>query len=177
MGEFLAGKREKHIHQCSLCREEELHLDFNSKLGLDRDFNSLEAFRSNAGISSLRVTEEEKVIETDEKSMTSQADDHDAGPFRVALSVGGMTCSSCSGSITKTVSYLQGVSEVAVSLLNKSAIVIVDHKKVVEAVVEAVEDCGFEAEVITITQLNSLNENSSSGLRTVALRIDGMFCR
>jgi Cu+-exporting ATPase len=177
MEKFLAGKREKHIHQCSLCYEEELHLDYNSKLGLDQHVGSLEASRSNAGIS-IRVTEEEKVIETDEKlSITSQADDRNAGPFRVALSIGGMTCSSCSGGITKAVSHLEGVSEVAVSLLSKSTIVIVDHKKVVETVVEAVEDCGFEAEVITVTQLSPLNENNTSSLRTVALRIDGMFCR
>jgi copper chaperone CopZ len=177
VNEFIAGKREKHIHQCSLCREEELHSDFNSKLVLDRHVSNLEGSRSDADISLLHVTEE-KIVETDQKSsIASCVDDPDAGLFRVTLSVGGMTCSSCSGSITKTVSDLQGVSEVAVSLLSNSATVIVDHKQLVEVVVGAVEDCGFEAEVITVTQLNSLDENSISGLRTVALRIDGMFCR
>ncbi|KIM78679.1 hypothetical protein PILCRDRAFT_98319 [Piloderma croceum F 1598] len=88
-----------------------------------------------------------------------------------------MTCSSCSVTITKTVLDLEGVSEAAVNLLSKSATIIVDHKKRVEIVAKAVEDCGFEAEVMNVAQLNSADTDSISGPRTVALRIDGMFCR
>ncbi|KAF8175778.1 HAD-like domain-containing protein [Pholiota molesta] len=86
-----------------------------------------------------------------------------------------MTCASCSGTITKMVSELAGVSEVAVSFLAKSATMIVDKKQSVEEVVETVECCGFEAEVMSVEALNAANSDSS--LRTLSLRIDGMFCK
>jgi copper chaperone CopZ len=175
--ELLAGKRQKHIQQCSLCQEEEVRSDFDSKSSFERNIVGQEAFRPDVDIPRLLVTEE-TVLDTNKKfPEASRIDTQDAGPFRVTLSIGGMTCSSCTGAITSTVSGLRGVSEVAVSLLGKSATVIVDRKQVAEDVVNTVEDCGFEADVINITQLNAVDEDSTSGPRVVALRIDGMFCR
>ena len=178
LSEFLANKRKKHVQQCSLCREEELHSDFDSKLSLDRHVSS-DVFRSDANISRLDVAEErsvDMVVETDRR-LSIASSIGTPGPFRVTLSVDGMTCSSCSGTITKTISDLQGVSEVAVSLLSKSATVIVDHKKLAEVVAGAIEDCGFLAEVLNVAPLDALSQDSTSGPRTVALRIDGMFCQ
>jgi P-type Cu+ transporter len=176
-GEALAEKRKEHIRQCSLCQEEEIQSNYDSKSALDQLCVGPKTRCSSADISDLRV-EEENVTATDQKSpIAPSIDTHDAGPFRVTLSIGGMTCSSCSGTVTMMVSGLQGVSEVAVSLLSKSATVIVDHKKLVEVVVNTVEDCGFEVDVMNVTQLDAPDEGSTSGPRTIALHIDGMFCR
>jgi P-type Cu+ transporter len=109
-------------------------------------------------------------------SLSSQHKKLDDGPLRVTLSVGGMTCSSCSGTITKIVSDLQGVSEVAVSFLGRSASAIVDHINLVDVIVETVNDSGYEAEVIGVEPLNVLDNDSISNSRTIALHIDGMFC-
>ena len=173
----LAEKRKKHIRQCSLCQEEEIQSDYDSKSALGQLYVGPKTLGSGADVSDLRV-EEENVTATDQKSpIVPSTDTHDVGPFRVTLSIGGMTCSSCSGTITMMVSGLQGVSEVAVSLLSNSATVIVDHKKLIEIVVNTVEDCGFEVDVMNVMQLNALGEDSASGPRTIALHIDGMFCR
>lgn len=120
-----------------------------------------------------------KVIDFDQKpSITSQDDQYDDAPLRVTLSIGGMSCSSCSRTITTMLSDLQGVSDVTVSFLTKSAFVIVSHRKLVEVVVGSVRDCGYEAEVIAIESQSALDRNSSiTSPRTVALSIDGMFCQ
>lgn len=99
------------------------------------------------------------------------------GPLRVTLSIGGMTCSSCSTTVTTLVSDLQGASDVTVNLLGKSATVIVEHRKLVEIVVETVKDAGYEPEVISVESLGVLDHDDSPTNRSIAIRIDGMFCR
>jgi copper chaperone CopZ len=133
--------------------------------------------RSEVNISGPHLADDKHVENDWKPSVPAGIEDHDTGPFRVTLSVGGMTCSSCSGTITKMVSDLQGISEVAVSLLSKSATVIIDHKRLVQDVVRAVEDCGFEAEVMDVAHLDSLGERSAGGSRKVTLTVDGMFCQ
>ena len=121
---------------------------------------------------------EKRIIDTVSKAaITSRRKNRDDGPLRVTLSVGGMTCASCSGTITTMLLDVQGVSEATVSLLGKSASVIVDHTELVEVVVEMVKDCGFEAEVVSVESLGALDDETTTDLRTIALRIEGMFCR
>jgi hypothetical protein len=74
-------------------------------------------------------------------------------------------------------SDLQGVSNATVSLLGKSASVIVDRAELVGVVVETVNDSGYEAEVISVESLGALNDESINNLRVIALRVDGMFCQ
>jgi Cu+-exporting ATPase len=100
----------------------------------------------------------------------------EVAPYRLTLSVGGMTHSSCAASITKIVSDLDGVSEIAVSLLSKSARVIIDDKKRVGVILETISDSGFEAEVIDIQAIGT-KDGSVPGPRVVSLKIDGMFCQ
>ncbi|KAG1872585.1 heavy metal translocatin [Suillus tomentosus] len=98
----------------------------------------------------------------------------------VTLSVGGMTCSSCSGTVTEIVSQLPGISEVVVSLLSNSATVIVARKDLVASVTKAIDDCGFEVDVIKIEPLiplTSTNNSTKTGPRILSLRIDGMYCQ
>jgi hypothetical protein len=75
------------------------------------------------------------------------------------------------------VSELQGVSDVVVSVLGGSATVIVDDKRMVEVVIRTIEDCGFEAELISVESLSALDHSGLIRLRTLTLRIDGMFCQ
>lgn len=120
----------------------------------------------------------ERITDSNSKaSIAPRYENHDNGPLRVTLSVGGMSCSSCSSTITTVLSDLQGVSEVTVSFLGQSASFVVDHMNLVGVVVETVKDCGYEAEVISVELLGVLDYDSTTNLRTIALRIDGMFCQ
>ncbi|CDO71345.1 hypothetical protein BN946_scf184908.g103 [Trametes cinnabarina] len=100
------------------------------------------------------------------------------GSHRVELSVDGMTCASCSNTVTGLLSDIPGVSGVVVNLLGKSATAIVESRDLVPQLVETIKDAGYEAEVVNIYPLAPLEAHhaTDSGPRTVSLRIQGMFC-
>jgi P-type Cu+ transporter len=108
-------------------------------------------------------------------STSSASQKRNANSLKIVLSVRGMTCSSCSNSITNAVSDVPGVQSVTVSLLDNSAIVIVDSDSVSPNVQEAIEDCGFEATVMEIASIESVPKPECV-MRTVSLRVEGMFC-
>lgn len=63
----------------------------------------------------------------------------------LTLSVGGMTCGGCANSIKKSVGELSGVSSVDVDLSNNQVAVIYDDNQLgQDAIVEAIEDAGFD---------------------------------
>lgn len=96
--------------------------------------------------------------------------------LRLTLSVGGMTCSACSSAITDALSNIPGVVNPVVNLLGKSATMVVEQKKLVDVVIEAVEDCGFEAELFSVEPVQLASDVDQKGaLRVVSLRVDGLF--
>ena len=67
----------------------------------------------------------------------------------VTLKIDGMTCGGCVKSVTRVLSELDGVVHAEVSLEKAQAIVNFDENKVQPAaLVETVEDAGFDAEVV-----------------------------
>jgi copper ion binding protein len=100
------------------------------------------------------------------------------GPLRVTFSVGGMTCASCSSTVTRLLSELEGVKDVSVNLLGNSAAVIVGSKKLITEAQDVIESAGYEVSVVTVEPVKTTLDapNALRGRRTVALRIDGMFC-
>lgn len=67
--------------------------------------------------------------------------------------VQGMTCSACSGHVEKSVKKLDGVSDVAVNLLNNSMNVKYDQEKVTEQdIIKAVQNGGYHAQLQQSTQ-------------------------
>lgn len=67
----------------------------------------------------------------------------------ITLSVQGMTCGGCAKSVTRVLSDIQGVAQVDVDWQNGRVVVQVDTAQTaVQALVDAVEDAGFDAEVL-----------------------------
>ena len=67
----------------------------------------------------------------------------------ITLSVQGMTCGGCAKSVTRVLSDIQGVAQVDVDWQNGRAVVQVDTTQTaVQALVDTVEDAGFDAEVL-----------------------------
>ncbi|KAJ7129708.1 E1-E2 ATPase-domain-containing protein [Mycena epipterygia] len=100
--------------------------------------------------------------------------------FRLTLSVGGMSCSSCTNTITRALSEIPGVSDVVVSLLESSATALIDRKELSEVVSESIEDCGFEAHIMSVEPIVASEHSqlsSEPSRRTVSLRVGGMFCQ
>jgi copper chaperone CopZ len=151
----LAEKIRKHTQQCSLC------------MNVDGE-NNFVTHKPNprTGVPS----------QIEAKSFTSVRAPSD-GPFYVTLSVGGMTCTSCTHSITNALSELSGVSDVVVVLLNKSATAVIEHRNLADDIVTTVEDCGFEAQIVNLESVKSeMDYQSAEFSRTISLRVDGMFC-
>ena len=111
---------------------------------------------------------------SDTETIDSQMD----GPLRVSLSIGGMTCASCSSTITRLLSELGGVTDVSVNLMGNSATLVVESKKLIPEVQDVVDSAGFEVSVVNFEPVRAIPDASSTswGRRTVALRIEGMFC-
>ena len=100
------------------------------------------------------------------------------GPLHVSLSIGGMTCASCSSTVTRLLSELGGVTDASVNLMGNSATLVVESKKLIPEVQDVIESAGYEVSVVNVEPVQAMPDASrtSWGRRTVALRIEGMFC-
>ncbi|KAG6379412.1 heavy metal translocatin [Boletus reticuloceps] len=98
-------------------------------------------------------------------------------PHSITLSVSGMSCASCVNTITDMLSPIPGVSDVVVSLLTSSATLRIDNIALLSSVTDTLDDCGFEAEVVSAEPILPSSPSSHSGTRTLSLRVDGMYCR
>ncbi|KZT38320.1 heavy metal translocatin [Sistotremastrum suecicum HHB10207 ss-3] len=90
-----------------------------------------------------------------------------------------MTCASCSTTITKQLSEIQGLSEVKVDLLGNSMTLVASSEQQVKEVIEHVEDIGYECSIVDVKpQQQGMESKEPVELsRTVSIRIDGMFCQ
>ncbi|KAJ3830533.1 E1-E2 ATPase-domain-containing protein [Lentinula raphanica] len=144
---LLSGKSLKHIQNCKLCQEEAAQDEKPSQ--------SLLPAVPHAAQSSIQ----------------------DVGPFKVTLSIGGMTCSSCTNTITEVCKEVPGVSDLVVSLLDNSASAVVEKQDIAHDLASAIDDCGFEANVMTIKPLQHSSKPTQGMIRTVSFKVNGMYCQ
>ncbi|QPG77042.1 hypothetical protein FOA43_004439 [Brettanomyces nanus] len=96
--------------------------------------------------------------------------------FITHIRVGGMTCSSCTNSVTNALEAVDGVQRADVSLLTEDATVIHDDSVSPEKLQDAVEDIGFEASMETSQRQPNYNEKPSSRRIITHLTVMGMTC-
>ncbi|KAK1236561.1 hypothetical protein PQX77_000113 [Marasmius sp. AFHP31] len=96
--------------------------------------------------------------------------------YQAVLAISGMTCSACSGSITRALEDIPGVTQVAVSVLDNSGTVTIARKDLSDKVVEAIEDCGFGATLVELKPLSQATKDSlpETSTRTITLQVDGL---
>ena len=98
---------------------------------------------------------------------------HVSGPdIAVRLAVGGMTCVACVRAITDALSELEGVSDISVNQVGKSASAVVTAADLVESIVTLIEDIGYECKIISATPIVAVGTSGKG--RTVALEFKGM---
>jgi P-type Cu+ transporter len=99
--------------------------------------------------------------------------------FNITLSIGGMTCSSCTNTIKEGLQKLDGVKDVNVDLMTNSAnIRYIGEKDYEFTIVEVIEDLGYDASGAVVTPL-SVHDNktdSAEQLQEATLSIGGMTC-
>ena len=102
---------------------------------------------------------------------------HDfAEEYRLEFHIGGMTCASCSNSITNGLQDEPYVKSVNVNLMANTGTVILSRKEDSQKVKEAVEAMGFICDLGEIAPLRVL-DSTANDIRIVQIRIDGMYCR
>ena len=108
------------------------------------------------------------------KGTTEKSSAFVSSRIAVRLAVGGMTCVACVRAITDAVSKLEGVSDIFVNQVGKSASAVVTAADLVESIATVIEDIGYECTVISVTPLMAVENSSSGRRRTVALEFKGM---
>uniref|UniRef100_A0A0B7KMP0 HMA domain-containing protein n=1 Tax=Bionectria ochroleuca TaxID=29856 RepID=A0A0B7KMP0_BIOOC len=101
--------------------------------------------------------------------------DTSSNTWRAELSVGGMSCSSCVGSITQAVEELTWVETVHVNLLTSSATIVFQDRSHLDELVSIIIDAGYTAKLSDLVNLNDAT-TSQGQARTVQIRINGMYC-
>lgn len=92
------------------------------------------------------------------------------GTSQVLIHVSGMTCGACTSAVTSAIYGVPGVSTCDVSLVTERAVIECSDTPV-SALVTAIEDAGFDAELVK--QSNVPKEPEEYNLE---LKIDGMTC-
>lgn len=95
--------------------------------------------------------------------------------MKTIIQVGGMTCSSCSNSITSELKKINGVEDVSVSLITEEA--VIDHSSSMNPndLVERIEDLGFDGNLISSVNNNNNNKRNEKLITTI-IQIGGMTC-
>lgn len=93
------------------------------------------------------------------------------------ISITGMTCGSCVGSVTRGIEELPFVISVSVNLLSHSGNVEFEGRENLDKIVEKIEDLGYDA---AVSSVHPLAENKDQAgpvqKRTVSIHVEGMFC-
>ena len=103
--------------------------------------------------------------------------------FEAILSIGGMTCASCTSAIEHGLSSneLPFVESVNVTLMTNSAQVIFQGEENLQKIIDTVESLGYDAAVERCGAINAQSKVEESKMkgnqRTVMLKIEGMFCK
>jgi P-type Cu+ transporter len=95
--------------------------------------------------------------------------------YKLTLAIGGMTCASCSRTITEVVTSIPGVREVSISLIENSGACILDDDKLAQLVCNTISDCGYEAQIVSIgPDSRIMSATVKTPTRTVPFKVDGI---
>lgn len=180
--------RKHHLMNCAACQKESgrpLDISVNSS---DVSFDSRQAGNlpvSEHGTVNASVLEMGQLTPNSTHSVGSSSrpthqQSNSNERFEAILSIGGMTCASCTSAINHGLSELIFVESVNVTLMTNSARVIFRGKENLQGIVDTVEDLGYDASVqrcgVIDSQPMAGKVKVQGGQRTVTLKIDGMFC-
>lgn len=176
----------KHAQNCEACRQE---LEAKEK-GLRQSTHFIEdlergdlGMRRSADRALLSVSKQTLVTDDEPATPTVPSVTHSVeGKYEAILSIGGMTCSSCTSAVSQGVSELAFVDLINVNLMTNSATVVFTDESNLQKIVDAIEDLGYDCTVDTYRSLDRNNSTSSEVLeggtkRNVLLKIEGMFCQ
>lgn len=94
--------------------------------------------------------------------------------FIASVSIEGMTCGSCVGTITRKIQELDYVISVNVDLLNNSGVVEFHGKHHLDAILEAFDEIGYTARLVELS--NKRDKSRQTQERQVEIQVEGIHC-
>ena len=104
----------------------------------------------------------------------SELDTSKLDTWRASIVIGGMTCASCSNSITTALQSKNWVKDITVNLVTNSASVDFSGKNHLKDITDAIEDLGYEATLDSLKEFGQIPKGSQR--RTVEIQVLDMFC-
>ncbi|EFQ98586.1 copper-transporting ATPase RAN1 [Nannizzia gypsea CBS 118893] len=100
------------------------------------------------------------------------------GAYVANISIKGMTCSSCVGSVTRALDACPYISNATIHLLGNSGRIEFQGKENLEDIISRIDDLGFEAAIVDCKPLrnNSSAVEEEVKRRTIQIKVEGMFC-
>jgi P-type Cu+ transporter len=170
----------KHIENCNACRTKTAAQSKKTKIwaAIRRTDKSFDVEKQDS-LGTL-VDEASHPIESTSKDETANhlVMEEESIEHTASVSIGGMTCSSCTGSITRELEAFDFVTQVNIDLLTNSGTVIYQGPtENIDQIVRAIEDVGYEASVNEIKQKSAREPPKAVSQRYVAsISIEGMTC-
>lgn len=96
--------------------------------------------------------------------------------WKASLSIEGMACSSCVGSITSSLKDLPFTKTVDVNLITSSCAIMFEDKGNILRIRAAIEELGYKARLDDLLDATK-DETPPNSRRAVLIRIDGMYCQ
>lgn len=169
--EDLERLKTRHIQDCELCRTEGYQstrpsgksTDTPSHQPLLRPDTHVDAMDSQQQLSSTSSQNPFVVIDGGKEEDI----------WRASIAIGGMTCASCSNTITTELEKKSWVKNVNVNLISNSASVDVVGKAHIDEVITTIEDLGYEALLNSVADTNAGKEKD---MWRASIAVGGMTC-
>jgi len=196
---FSDDRIRKHVEQCAICAQE-----LAQRVNLNTEEESCpSSIRPSDGA----INTSSRFANAIHSGYATTTTHGSPSPLtQVLLSISGMTCASCTTAITRAAADIEGVSEVNVDLLGKSASAVVVRPELVDELVKRIEEIGYECTVVLVDSMAPVRKSDKAGRkrmqkmeeinrlargsteiltvaesedsrRTVTIRISGMFCQ
>lgn len=169
------NKRKRHLQTCLACQKDEIPPFEKGARSATHDLKDMEKTSANSRYSIVDVPEEKSSVGDYVVPM-----DSDQSAYQAALSIGGMTCASCTRAITNGLRELPFVDTINVTLMTNSGHVTFTGRDNLDAILEKVDDLGYECTLDSCTAIGPPKQNELTNVtgdrRTAMLRIEGMYC-
>lgn len=185
------SRRRSHVMNCAACQKESgrlLDMSANSSnVSLDSRQDGNFTLRKQATVNANGLETAQSIPNSSPNlsppSRSTPEHSNSNERFEAILSIGGMTCASCTSAIDHGLSSneIPFIESVNVTLMTNSARVVFRGEENLQKIVDTVEDLGYDASVqrcgVIDSQLKVGKGKVQGGPRTVMLKIDGMFCK
>lgn len=145
-------KSKTHRQNCKECRMKSKRA---SHVNLQSLKSALSASGSDTGLSSSSLSDD-RLSKVTTISPEDEKGDAEVEEFRAQFSIGGMSCASCTNTITSMVeSELPQVLDFAVDLVNSSAVAVINDKRLANKIQHIIKDVGFSCELVELLPVKS----------------------